>query len=48
MRQELHWPDSLAQICFCVWLVTAQLWYYLQFRTLLAAPAKVLLRSVWR
>ncbi len=48
MRQKLHWPDSLAQIFFCVWLVAAQIWYYLQFKTLLAPPAKALLRSVWR
>jgi len=48
MRQKLNWPDRLAQICFCVWLVAAQIWYYLQFKTLLVPPAKALLRSVWR
>jgi len=48
MRQKLNWPDRLAQICFCVWLVAAQIWYYLQFKNLLVPLAKALLRSVWR
>jgi len=48
MRQKWNWPDNLAQIVFCVWLVTAQIWYYLQFKTLLAPSVKALLRSVWR
>jgi hypothetical protein len=48
MQRKINWPGSVAQFFFCAWLVVAQVWYYLQFRTLLAPLAKSLFRSVWR
>jgi len=48
MQQKINWRGSAAQLFCCVWLVAAQIWYYLQFETLLAPFEKALLRSVWR
>jgi hypothetical protein len=48
MQEKVNRPGWLAQICCCVWLAGAQIWYYLQFKTLLVPLAKSFVRSVWR
>jgi hypothetical protein len=48
MQRKINGRGSVAQFFCCAWLIVAQVWYYLQFRMLLAPLAKALFRSVWR
>jgi hypothetical protein len=48
MQRKINGRSSVAQFFCCAGLIVAQVWYYLQFRTLLAPLAKALSRSVWR
>lgn len=39
---------GLLELLFCIWLIGAQAWYYLQFAGLFENSWKPLLRGVWR
>jgi len=43
----MNWLDWRAQSLCCVWLAGAQIWYYLQFRSLLRPVIAPLLRRLW-
>jgi hypothetical protein len=45
MRENASWKALLAQACFCVWIVIAQVWYYSQFKSLFAPVLKTMLRA---
>lgn len=40
--------NGTVKVLLCVWLVSAQAWYYGQFRELLWAALSPLLHSLWR
>jgi len=47
MRKRMNWLNWRAQTLCCVWLAGAQIWYYLQFRSLLRSVIAPLLRRLW-
>jgi hypothetical protein len=44
LQEKGNWKAPLGQVCFCVWLVVAQIWYYSQFKSLFAPMLKAMLR----
>jgi hypothetical protein len=47
MDEESTRQRGWLQPCVCVWIVAAQVWYYLQFREQFRSAFSVVLHRIW-